>query len=144
MPSAGVQASAAIIRLARELRTALDQRFAPLGVTSQQAGLLIHVFTGQAAARGLADLLGTDSAGVTRLLDRLEAKGYLTRSPDASDRRAIQVALTDAGRALIPHLPGVFEEVAADLLRGMRSDRVAGLIDSMLQNLRTLDPSSPP
>jgi DNA-binding MarR family transcriptional regulator len=144
MPSAGVQASAAIIRLARELRTALDQRFAPLGLTSQQAGLLIHVFTGQTAAKQLAELLGTDSAGVTRLLDRLEAKGYLARSPDGSDRRAIQVALTVAGRALLPQQPGGFEDVAEDLLRGMQPDRVAGVIDAMLENLRDQDASSPP
>lgn len=143
MPSVAVQASAEIIRLARELRTALDQRFVPLGLTSQQAGLLIHVFSGHTAAKRLAELLGTDSAGVTRLLDRLEAKGYLSRLPDGADRRAIQVGLTDAGRALIPQLPGVFEAVAADLVRGLDPEGVGGMIETMLANLRHVS-SSPP
>ncbi len=143
MPSIGVQTSAAIIRLARDLRTALDQRFATWGVTSQQAGLLIHVFTGEISAKRLAELLGTDSAGVTRLLDRLEAKGYLARVPDGVDRRAIVVQLTDEGRELVPQLPGVFEEVAADLHRGVPPDQAAEVIDTMLANLREAG-SSPP
>jgi DNA-binding MarR family transcriptional regulator len=143
MPSAGVQVSAAVLRLARELRTALDQRFAPLGLTSQQAGLLIHVFTGQAAVKGLAELLGTDSAGMTRLLDRLEVKGYLVRSPDRSDRRAILVELTDAGLKLIPQLPGIFEQAAADLLRGMDPDHVGVVVEAMLANLQSPAPRPP-
>lgn len=143
MPSASVQVSSAVLRLARDLRTTLDQRFAPLGLTSQQAGLLIHVFTGQAAAKGLAELLGTDSAGMTRLLDRLQAKGYLVRSPDRSDRRAVLVELTDVGVELIPQLPGIFEQAAADLLRGMDPDHVRVVVEAMLANLQSPAPRPP-
>ena len=123
MPSVGVQASAAILSLARDLRTALDQRCAPLGLTSQQAGLLIYVFTGLNTGKQLAEALGTDSAGITRLLDRLEAKGYVQRSPDPTDRRVQAISLTRVGRALIPDLPGLFEDVAATMLRDVDAGR---------------------
>lgn len=148
MPSVGVQASAGILRLARDLRTALDQRCAPLGLTSQQAGLLIYVFAGLTSGRQLAEALGTDSAGVTRLLDRLEAKGYLERSPDRSDRRANAIALTEAGRDLIPELPGLFEDVAAAMLRGVDAARVHLDASTMLENLQGANeragPAHPP
>jgi DNA-binding MarR family transcriptional regulator len=135
MPSVGVQASAAILRLARDLRTALDQRCAPLGLTSQQAGVLIYVFTGLTSGKQLAEALGTDSAGITRLLDRLEAKGYLARSPDPTDRRAQAISLTESGRALVPDLPGLFEDVASDMLHGVDAGRVYLDTSTMLENL---------
>src|SRR5512144_1777169 len=115
MPGPGVQAASLLVRLAREVRTVLDQRFAPLGLTSQQAGLLVHVFTGQSSPRRLADLLGTDTAGVTRLVDRLQAKGLIERGADPTDRRAVAVHLTAAGRELVPELPPIFEAVGTQL-----------------------------
>lgn len=136
MPSVGVQASAAILRLARDLRTALDQRCAPLGLTSQQAGVLIYVFTGLTSGKQLAEALGTDSAGITRLLDRLEAKGYVTRSPDPTDRRGQAISLTESGRALVPDLPGLFEDVAAAMLNGIDEGRVYLDTSTMLENLQ--------
>lgn len=137
MPSSGVLASSAILQLARELRTAMDQRFEPLGLTSQQAGVLIHVVTGVTSPRRLSELLGTDSAGTTRLLDRLEAKGLVRRGRDVADRRAVSVSLTTAGRALVPQLPPVFEDVARDLLASLDPARVASDVETMLSNLRS-------
>jgi DNA-binding MarR family transcriptional regulator len=124
-----------ILRLARELRTTLDQRFEEFDLTSQQAALLIHVFTGQASPKRLADLLGTDTAAITRLVDRLEAKGLVTRSPDPVDRRAITVELTKAGRVLIPKLPIVFDSVGSEMTQGKDAGEVVVLLTSMLTNL---------
>ncbi|MFE3229551.1 MarR family winged helix-turn-helix transcriptional regulator [Nocardia sp. NPDC059228] len=41
------------------------------------------------------------SGAITNRIDRLSAKGWVERVPDPKDRRAIQVHLTDSGRALI-------------------------------------------
>ncbi|WP_433733758.1 MarR family winged helix-turn-helix transcriptional regulator [Nocardia sp. CA-129566] len=49
----------------------------------------------------LADTLMMSRAGMTGRLDRLESAGLVRRIADAADRRAVRVALTDAGRALI-------------------------------------------
>ncbi|WP_063058076.1 MarR family winged helix-turn-helix transcriptional regulator [Nocardia sienata] len=49
----------------------------------------------------LADTLMLSRAGMTGRLDRLEAAGYVRRVADAEDRRAVRVALTDAGRELV-------------------------------------------
>lgn len=45
----------------------------------------------------LAAHLGLSSGAMTNRLDRLEAAGLLRRLPDPTDRRALQVELTDAG-----------------------------------------------
>ncbi|MEU4840777.1 MarR family winged helix-turn-helix transcriptional regulator [Nocardia testacea] len=49
----------------------------------------------------LADTLMLSRAGMTGRLDRLESAGYVRRIADAGDRRAVRVALTEAGRELV-------------------------------------------
>lgn len=49
----------------------------------------------------LADTLMLSRAGMTGRLDRLESAGLVRRVADAGDRRAIRVALTEAGRVLV-------------------------------------------
>jgi DNA-binding MarR family transcriptional regulator len=46
----------------------------------------------------LADDLLLTASGVTRLLDGLEAAGYVERAACASDRRVVYAVITDAGR----------------------------------------------
>lgn len=45
----------------------------------------------------LAGEMGLSSGAMTNRLDRMEAAGLIRRQPDPSDRRALQVTLTDAG-----------------------------------------------
>jgi DNA-binding MarR family transcriptional regulator len=44
---------------------------------------------GPIGARRLADLMGMTTGAVTRLVDRLERAGYVTREPDPGDRRRV-------------------------------------------------------
>ncbi len=53
---------------------------------------------GPASATELARAVELDGGAMTRQLDQLERKGYLSRTPDAQDRRALRIALTDAGK----------------------------------------------
>ncbi|MFZ0250189.1 MAG: MarR family transcriptional regulator [Acidimicrobiales bacterium] len=48
----------------------------------------------------LCQVLRRASGGMTLTLDRLEAAGWLSRSPDPSDRRRVSLRLTGAGREL--------------------------------------------
>jgi DNA-binding MarR family transcriptional regulator len=47
----------------------------------------------------LADAVVISRSGLTRLVDRLEAAGYLRREPCPGDRRGAYAVLTPAGRA---------------------------------------------
>lgn len=69
-------------RAAKELTTALERSLAPYDVTAQQAALLLRLRTETGPSR-LAAALGTDTAGMTRLLDRLEDKGLIRRGRQA-------------------------------------------------------------
>lgn len=49
-------------------------------------------------AREIASHLGISGASTTKLLDRLENGGHVTRSPHPSDRRALQIRITPETR----------------------------------------------
>src|SRR5574343_1226934 len=58
----------------------------------------------------LVRLLNLDSGAMTRMLDRLEQKGLLTRERSQADRRQVYLRLTEAGEALGVQVP----QIAAD------------------------------
>src|SRR5213593_736675 len=94
-----------LIGVARELRTFVDRQVQPLGLTMQQAELLVWTHRQRGATpTQLTELLLTDDAGVSRLVDRLEAKGLITRRVHGRDRRSRELQLTTAGRALAARL----------------------------------------
>ncbi|MFC6155470.1 MarR family winged helix-turn-helix transcriptional regulator [Kribbella jiaozuonensis] len=131
MPGPRLELTSLVTQVARGVRTALDQRFAELGLTSQQAGVLLHVSGGTTSPRKLADLLGTDTAGMTRLVDRLVEKDYLDRQPGSADRRAITVALTPAGRKILPAIKPIFDEVADAITAGIPAEVLPDVLKAL-------------
>ena len=125
--------------VSRELNTVVDRLLAPFGVTAQQAAVVLHAARGETSPNQLAAAVATDTAGMTRLLDRLEAKGLLARRKHPEDRRAVVVELTGEGQALVPQLAPVFGRATKLLLADFSAaelDRLGGMLDRMLANLR--------
>jgi DNA-binding MarR family transcriptional regulator len=117
-----------LLRVARELRRAADRQLEPLGLTMQQAELLMGAGAHGATSPGqLTSLLLTDEAGVSRLVDRLERKRLVRRRANDRDRRSRTLALTPAGRALV-------STILRSRARANRSLRV-GISDAELVQL---------
>jgi DNA-binding MarR family transcriptional regulator len=122
-------------QVGRELATAVERQLAPYDLTAQQAALLLHAGRQESSPSQLMTLLGTDTAGMTKLLDRLESKGLIHRRRHPDDRRAIIIELTDHGQALVPRLPPIFGRVTRQLLAGFSTDEVRQLT-TLLQRMR--------
>lgn len=72
----------------------------------------------------LAASVGRDKTRIIPILERLESRGLLRRTPDPADRRNRVVALTEAGRELVASCRVEIREVEAELLAGVDpSDR---------------------
>jgi DNA-binding MarR family transcriptional regulator len=131
--------TALLFQVLRELRAELEQRFAAFDVTMGQAFVLIRAWQQpDASPHQLASAAGTDNAAMTRLLDRLEAKGLVARRDHPADRRAILIQLTDAGRALAPKLAPIFGTVEKNLVAGWSEDEVVQVkaaLRRLLENL---------
>jgi DNA-binding MarR family transcriptional regulator len=61
----------------------------------------------------LAVRLGLTRGTISKLAVRLEAKGLLNRHKSLSDRRAQMLTLTESGRALVPILAALADQVDA-------------------------------
>jgi DNA-binding MarR family transcriptional regulator len=96
------------------------ERLAPLGVPPRAFGVLSNL----AAAEGqsqqqLADALGIHRNNMVALVDEMEAAGWLKRQRSHTDRRAFELHLTPAGRALVAKINQMIPELDATLAAGL-------------------------
>lgn len=90
------------------LITEMDTALKDLDITSQQMGILLSIRWGVATTPfELSRLLGIDTGLMTRMLDKLEAKGLLERSRSIEDRRVVNLELTKEGEAIAAQLPSI-------------------------------------
>ena len=135
--------SSLVFHLGRELRTALDRRLLGHGITSQQAALLLlSRLLKEPSPIKMAARLGTDTAGMTRLLDRLEDKGFIFRKISPDDRRSLVVVLGPRSKNLLPRLIPAFRQVNTGLLDGFNQQELKTLhlmLRRLLKNARKLN-----
>lgn len=91
-------------------------------------------FNGCSSAAVLAKELDMDAGAMTRLLDRLEAKGLTRRQRSSSDRRIVTVELTEQGQHLTDALPEVLSKVLNAHLAGFSHEEWQMLM-SMLRRV---------
>lgn len=114
----------------------LKARVSHFGVTTVQSMVLSTLsMEDNIASVELGKRVKLDSATLTGILDRLEAMGYVTRNPSATDRRAISVCLTENGRGLAVNL---LEEINATHQRYLErlSPEEAEQLHNVLDKLR--------
>lgn len=93
--------------LVSSMNRGIDAQMQVHDLTAMQWKPLLMLRLGRAdTAAGLARLNCSDTGAMTRMLDRLEAKGLLRRVRSESDRRVVHLELTTEGSRvsdLIPH-----------------------------------------
>ena len=89
------------IRLLARLARVAEQACQRTGISLPQYRLLVSITGRPQRASELAASVGVSRPTLTSLVDGLEEAGYLRRVPVLSDRRGIQLVVTDAGRAAV-------------------------------------------
>src|SRR5580692_552074 len=113
-----------------------DALLAPLEVTSAQLIVIVNL-AGRECATSASELckgISYDAGAMTRMLDRLEAKGLVRRTRSPDDRRLVNLELTEAGQAAYPRLREVSMRVLNHSLRDFTQDE-ARTLESLLQRL---------
>jgi len=87
-------------RAAKRARVRVD---AEAALTPSQIDLVLPLYESDDALglRELARAAGVSPPTATRMIAGLEDRGLVTREPAPGDRRAVRLALTDAGRAAV-------------------------------------------
>lgn len=80
-----------------------------------------------ASCTEVSDRMVTKDSDVTRLLDRLEARGLISRGREAQDRRRVVARITDEGLRLLGELDGPVAETHRRQLGHLGENRLATL-----------------
>ena len=119
--------------VARLMRTAYDRRVRDLGLTRSQWWVLSYLFRHPGVTQSeLAAILEVERATLGRLLDRLQAKGWVKRTDDARDRRAWRVHLTAAADPVMRKLRKQAFGLRRDALAGLSAGQRAQFVDALL------------
>lgn len=123
-------------RMERELAAAGHE------LTFSQFITIKQLAAGSASVTDLARAADLNPGAMTRLLDKLEARGLLTRVADPHDRRALHIHLTEAGRDMWRDIDQCGARVRERALRGMDEatrTQLTRLLEQARDNLLATD-----
>lgn len=130
------------VRDAMWARMELELAAAGHDLTFSQFIAIKKLATGTASVTDLARAADLNPGAMTRLLDKLEARGLLVRDADPSDRRALHIHLTDAGTAMWRDIDQCGQRVRERALRGMDDatrTQLTHLLEQVRDNLVSTD-----
>jgi DNA-binding MarR family transcriptional regulator len=130
-----------LLRTASELDQQVAALLKPAAVTPAQYNVLrILRSAGQEGlpCGEISRRLVRQDPDVTRLLDRLEALGFVARSRDTQDRRVVVARLTGAGSRLLSTLGPAIDELHARQFEALTKTEFRTLGD-LLQRMRASD-----
>jgi DNA-binding MarR family transcriptional regulator len=93
----------------------------------------------------LARALHYNPGALTRLLDKLEQRGYLRRVPDPVDRLALRLELTVRGKSLRKRVIGYCDAVAGRMFASTTSrerEQLHAILTRVLDDIRGPDEQS--
>jgi DNA-binding MarR family transcriptional regulator len=125
----------AIRTLAMRHRGRALELLAPLGLYPGQEFVIMELAaSGPAIQARIADAIGSEPPSVTLMVRKLEAAGYVRRTPASDDRRTTTVELTAAGRQLAQQISQLWTILAEQTL-GDLDNPPAGQIAALLSRL---------
>ena len=117
----------------------------PAMTATQRIALIELHGDGPLRLNALADRMGTSTATASRAIDALVHLGLVDRGPDQLDRRAVQIDLSAAGRALVDErkarAAGAFAPAVAALDAAERRELVR-LLEQMTDALAVTPPDA--
>ena len=115
--------------VARLMRTVFDRRVRKLGLTRAQWLVLTRLHRRPGASQSeLADMMEVEKATAGRLIDRLEAKGWVERRAQAGDRRINRVYLTTEAERVHKRIWRIAEATVDDALADLSTQESAQLM----------------
>jgi DNA-binding MarR family transcriptional regulator len=117
-------------RAGNQLTITFDRALAEYDMTHAQLGIFLRLLHGSSnTAADLARETMTDTGSMTRMLDRLEEKGFVQRARSREDRRVVQVELTAKGKLLADQMTQVAINALNHHLRGFSGPEITQFKD---------------
>lgn len=131
-PTKGGIAYVALVKAADRIKNRMEKIFVPFDITGQQYNVL-RILRG-AEPEGLptltvAERMVEQTPGITRMIDRLESKGLVSREIRLEDRRCVYCRISQKGLDLL---------AALDDLVDVTNDALDGLTDKEIEQMTKL------
>lgn len=134
LPSAASQGptSHAVVRVARLHRMLAGALLRESGLHPGQELVMMQLWdAGPQRPADLVEALDSDTATMTRTVQRLERAGFVRRTPSATDRRAVIVEATPASQALREKVERLWGELEEYTLDGLGDGARAEVLDAL-------------
>jgi len=106
--------------VARIMRTRFDQRARARGMTRAQWVILARLSRQPGLSQNeMAAICEVEPITVGRLIDRLEARGFVERRADPDDRRIRRLHLLPAAQPIVDEISNYKNEMSAEVFGGL-------------------------
>lgn len=118
----------------------LERRFYQLKVSASQARVLAVLYYAPAPLKPsvVATLLFQETQSITGILQRIEARGWVARTPDPNDRRAVGLELTEKGHETTREIVKISSELYDELFSAALSSTERKQLEAALKKVRAL------
>ena len=124
--------------VARLLRVLYDRQMASIGLTRSQWWLLTYLFFKDGINQSeLAILMDMEKAPLSRLLDRMEKKGWVIRKNESKDRRTKNIYLSESIKPLISSMrdkAAEYRRESLSILTDKERKRLKAVLHSVTQD----------
>ena len=118
--------------IARMMRKQFTRRVQGLGLTQAQWQTLVHLSRNEGIRQvSLAEIMEIQPITLVRLIDRLQAAGWVERRADPSDRRAFQLYLTGRAKPLLEQLWDTARDLRKEAMAGVPAAAQAQMIEAL-------------
>lgn len=126
-------------KLHRSGTARIDEALADGGLSLRDYYVLACIDEGgELAQQQVADRLEIDRSDLVKVLDRLEAAGWITRARDATDRRRHVLSLTGSGRAAVSEAEAITDAVTQELLEALSEPEQGTLLRLLRKAFRSV------
>ncbi|NJN18197.1 MAG: MarR family transcriptional regulator [Oscillochloris sp.] len=126
-----IEAYRLFLKLHRRFQELNRDEFRAYDLSTPQYAILFYASVEGVPLSQICQEMLSDNSNLTRLVDRLEARGLVQRASDPNDRRVTLVQLTAAGKALIDELRPRHRHHVEQRLAALAPGQVAAFYDAM-------------
>ncbi|MEI7770764.1 MAG: MarR family transcriptional regulator [Chloroflexales bacterium] len=126
-----IEAYRLFLKLHRLFQELNRDEFRPYDLSTPQYAILFHASEEGVPLSTICHEMLADNSNLTRMVDRLEARGLVRRAPDSSDRRVTLVQLTPEGKALIDEVFPRHRSCIEERMGALAPAQVAALDDAL-------------
>ena len=130
--------------VSRRYTRRFEERAQRLALTLPQCRALIYLEGSEGISqKRLAELTELDPMTLVRILDRMEADGWVQRRFDPADRRAHALWLTPEAKPVLEQIWQLIQETRAEMLQGLSGEErtlLVELLERVHTNLTSLTP----